>query len=144
MILVIFTFSHISASFSLLFYFLCHSIIFYLTLHALLLSPQSAHCFYSSHTLSSSPPSPAHHTEDGTVVMMTGHRQPVVGVEAGLRSPMVLTYNHQEVLWWSWPSMVLTNRLRQQDLPSIIWVRVILVLIMNKMIITVLDKNDDS
>lgn len=59
--------------------------------------------------------------EDGTVVMMEGHSQPVVGVEAGSRSPVVLTYNHREVLLWSWPSMTLSNRLRHQNPLPVIW-----------------------
>ncbi|KAK8395552.1 hypothetical protein O3P69_005572 [Scylla paramamosain] len=59
--------------------------------------------------------------EDGSVVVMQGHSLPVVGVEAGLRSPVVLTFNPQEVLLWSWPSMALTNRLRQQEPLPVVW-----------------------
>ncbi|XP_045125100.1 TBC1 domain family member 31-like isoform X2 [Portunus trituberculatus] len=59
--------------------------------------------------------------EDGSVVVMQGHKLPVVGVDAGLRSPVVLTFNPQEVLLWSWPSMVLTNRLRQQEPLPVVW-----------------------
>ncbi|KAG0695768.1 TBC1 domain family member 31 [Chionoecetes opilio] len=59
--------------------------------------------------------------EDGSVVVMEGHRGPVLGIEAGARSPVVLTYNRREVLQWSWPSMALTTRLRQHQPLPVVW-----------------------
>ncbi|KAK7041847.1 hypothetical protein SK128_019957, partial [Halocaridina rubra] len=58
---------------------------------------------------------------DGTVIKMEGHRIPVVGIQSGSRSPLVITYNHEEVLLWSWPSLSLMSRLRLDEAVPVMW-----------------------
>ncbi|ROT63287.1 putative TBC1 domain family member 31 [Penaeus vannamei] len=59
--------------------------------------------------------------DDGSVVVMEGHTSPAKGIHSGSRSPLVLSYNTDEVFLWSWPSLTLTNKLRLEDRVAVVW-----------------------
>lgn len=58
---------------------------------------------------------------DGSVMQMIGHTFPVEGIHSGARSPLVISYNSDEVLLWSWPSLNLTSRLRLEEIVPVKW-----------------------
>ncbi|XP_069951089.1 TBC1 domain family member 31 isoform X3 [Cherax quadricarinatus] len=59
--------------------------------------------------------------DDDSVIVMEGHTLPVERIQSGLRSPLVVTHNDREVLLWSWPSVVLTSKMRHDDRLKVIW-----------------------